>query len=622
MKTKKITGTCGVFEQNEQGLYLQVHLPSSGRPRVGIEELVFEINDWGLQNTDNLALEEAVKLPGRKVLIAPSQDKKTFLKKTIIVEKPQESYLECNIMGDGIYARLCPIDNKSLDLNKALNQIKAQGIENFSLEAIKDCLHKEGFWIKIAPKPEEQNLKNGELLIKLSEDKMRGEISVFPPLGGDAANYEDIKSNLLRQGITYGWEEEELQVLCDVGKEKKATLIIKGEMPSAGEEAKIEYLFEPSVKLKPKELEDGRVDHHELGTIIKVHKGDILAKKNPAFCGTKGITLTGEETTGLYGKDIAFPQGKGTSVSDDGWSLLAAIDGSVSTIGNKICVLPICEVKDIDFSVGNIDFPGSVKITGSVKSGFKVKAAGNVEIYGNVEDAEIHCGGKLNVRGGIFGRGNCKISAEDDITCRFIINANVSSSSNIKVQDEIMHSHTSANKKIFTTGRKGIIAGGNAIAGDEIITRIIGSQYATPTEVEVGVVPHVRKELKEVEKNIEIYRNNLVLLKQAILKLEGEQKKTDLPKQKKHTLIKLIRQQYNVMDSLNKSQARKNQLDEVIEGTQNAKITVQDMLYSGVKIIIKKALLKITEDTKHTIFYEEDGEIKMKFQKVAKKSAK
>ena len=59
---------------------------------------------------------------------------------------------------------------------------------------------------------------------------------------------------------------------------------------------------------------------------------------------------------------------------------------------------------DVDVSIGNISFVGSIIVRGTIRSGFKVEAEGDIEVWGNVEAATVQSQGNVIIRGNIWAR--------------------------------------------------------------------------------------------------------------------------------------------------------------------------------------------------------------------------
>ncbi len=292
---------------------------------------------------------------------------------------------------------------------------------------------------------------------------------------------------------------------------------------------------------------------------------------------------------------------------------MADIDGCPAVVKEKVVVDPVYTVPgNVDFKTGNIEFIGAVMIKGNVTSGFTVKAGGDVNILGNVEEAIIEASGKINIIGGAYGRGKTFISAVQDVTVKFVENVTIKSKTNVKIGEAAMHSNITAGKKIIVSGKKGLIVGGKATAVEEVKAKNIGNHIATPTEIEVGVNPELREELKNLEKKTEIDQDNLNKAQNAIEALKNLQKQQgDLPPAKKELLLKLTRTQFQLMAQIKAAVEKKAQLEEAAKENIAAKVSAADKMYPGVKITIKQATLLISDEIKFVTLFEKNGEVKV-----------
>ena len=127
------------------------------------------------------------------------------------------------------------------------------------------------------------------------------------------------------------------------------------------------------MKLIPKELENGRVDHRELSLIHNVKKGDKLVERRPPTPGIPGQTVTGKELKARPGKDMQVIAGKNAAWNEEKTILTATIDGEPSLVGRKVSVQDLHRVAgNVGYGTGNIDFTGR---SGVMENGFTVKAA-------------------------------------------------------------------------------------------------------------------------------------------------------------------------------------------------------------------------------------------------------
>ena len=109
----------------------------------------------------------------------------------------------------------------------------------------------------------------GKFEINLADDLLTAYLSVFPALDGPLnISLSQVKSELINKGITYGLDEVKIIMAL---AENKLTLdlpIAQGRKPIAGKNALIKYYFnEKGLEIKPKELENGKVDFYNINLI-------------------------------------------------------------------------------------------------------------------------------------------------------------------------------------------------------------------------------------------------------------------------------------------------------------------------------------------------------------------
>ena len=152
-------------------------------------------------------------------------------------------------------------------------------------------------------------------------------------------------------------------------------------------------------------MEDGRIDFRDRGSIPFVSKGDVLGTKRVPKQGKNGVNVSGEAILVDAPFDPVFGSGSGTSLSEDGTIITAALDGQphLDYLG-EISVNPELPIKgDVDFTTGNIDFKGHILVSGTVKEGFTVK--GFSLTAKEVEGATLDLTGDLQVSNGITDAG-------------------------------------------------------------------------------------------------------------------------------------------------------------------------------------------------------------------------
>ncbi|MGE5371667.1 MAG: DUF342 domain-containing protein [Solirubrobacterales bacterium] len=306
------------------------------------------------------------------------------------------------------------------------------------------------------------NSTTGEKIeITIAPNKMQALLTLnLPP--DKSVSPEEIFRELEIKRIVYGVNIDRIHRICEMGVPVFQEVIAAGTAPVPGRDAEIEYKhIKPEAA--PELVEDGRVNYYELGKIVLVEKGDILATRIPATEGEVGYNIFGDEIPPMPGKNKGFSVGPGVSVEGD--NAVAAIEGALNWEGPKVCVANAYTVfGDVDFSIGNIRFSGKVLILGNVREGFKVEADHDIEIRGGVEAAQIisHRGSVI-VQAGIIGMGKATVKAANNVEARFIQEATIEAGRNIVINEYIIRSNITAGDSVLIQGYRGKVLGDNTI---------------------------------------------------------------------------------------------------------------------------------------------------------------
>ncbi len=443
-----------------------------------------------------------------------------------------------------------------------------------------------------------QNL-NGKVAVRVAPDGMEAYLTISPPRhGGLPVTLAEAMGALAKAGVTFGIDAAAVEQAVTEGAapvnyevQRKPVLVARGKLPVRGQDAIVTYneLLQtpagyPSLK------EDGRADFFELNLVRNVTPGAVLAVRQPATKGQPGTSVLNVQVPGADGKEQVIKAGKGCRLSDDGLSIVAEVAGhAVMGFDARISVSPIFEIRgDVDTSTGNIDFIGTVIVRGNVNSGFTVRAEQNVEIHGGIDCGTVEAGGDVTVLYGIQGAGRGRVVAGGQIKCRFMENADVKCSRDMVVSDGILHSRVRCGGKVTVTGRRGSIIGGSVKAKEEVSARVIGSNLATATEIEVGISPEMRDELEAVRRSLFESEDGLRKAQQAVTLLRDMEARhpADFSKEKREMLMKSLRSQYYFQGQREQMAARKVALEEELHMTYLGRVRAFDMVYPGVKVMI------------------------------------
>jgi hypothetical protein len=430
-------------------------------------------------------------------------------------------------------------------------------------------------------------LKSSTIKVEISRDGFSAYLYLEPDGKGNPPVFEDILERLKNTRVTFGVNIEKIQEMLRLSQFKEKQLIASGKQPVSGQDGIVEYFVETAPKLKPKEKANGGVDHHELGYLVNVQKGQKLARLIPAQTGETGYTVTGIKISPVQVREVVLPRGVNTEFSkDDPNILIAAAGGAVRISHGKIDVLQEKVIAgDIDYSTGNLEAAGSLRIAGTVKSGFKVKALGSIDIFGNVEDAEVESDESIILHGGFVGSGKGMLRAQKDVKVKFITNQRISAGHNITIDGEAINSTLTAGNEISIEGT-GILAGGIAYAPKRLRASVLGSETEISTEVVIGANQQLLEESQILNLSVKEKTEKADKLKVEIferVKQHVDSKAEETPEflGEMATLKDRQRQLKTELDSIQKQ--LQTMKDEAVK-FKDAKVEVLGKIFGGVTI--------------------------------------
>ncbi|HOG64017.1 MAG TPA: FapA family protein, partial [Spirochaetota bacterium] len=230
---------------------------------------------------------------------------------------------------------------------------------------------------------------------------------------------------------------------------------------------------------EPVEKDGGRVDYREKDSIINIDENTLIAVQFPAQKKiSDGMTVTGETIPGTDGNPVDIKLGKNIDPrqNDKGHTeYYSKISGQVIFSDGLLDVEPLFVVeKNVDMTVGNIDFVGNVLVKGNVNDNFTVKAGGDIEVRGTVSAAHLIAGRDIYVKGGVIARSAGGLRAGNNVVVRFAENASIIANQTITIDRAAMLSEIAAGDSIICKKEKGQIIGGHTIARNLIEVKELG----------------------------------------------------------------------------------------------------------------------------------------------------
>ena len=421
-------------------------------------------------------------------------------------------------------------------------------------------------------------------------------LRVVPPM---PVPLEALLTALHQNGVIAGIDETALKQLA-IDPPGDGMLVARGTPPSPGTPSRIEYYFSADpINVGPVESDAGRVDYREGRVIQNVVEGQVLARKIPGIPGTPGTSVTGQPLPPPPIKEVHLLAGKNVELSHDKLEAVSVVTGVPALERNRISVRPVFTVDEVDFSVGNINFQGSVIVKGGVNAGFTIRATEDIEVRGYVEGGQIQAGGSVIVKGGV--RNHSIIEAQGDVTVRFVDSeSSLSARRDVHVQADALHCTLTAGKRILIGGH---LIGGVVKAVELVQVGSLGTPHETPTRIEINQEPpdDLLDQLRAEETQLVIDLEEITSLIKTVM--------ANPPQDGPFNLQRLMPQKVNMSLRLAQIRTQIIELESEQEELPPPKIIVKAESHVGVVMMLNRKVLRLERSLFGKTFTFEEGEI-------------
>ncbi len=442
-------------------------------------------------------------------------------------------------------------------------------------------------------------IRDAEMRVEVSRDSMTVDVALMPPLGsGRPMELATMLATLENEyRVVYGIDRVAVDRLIEIGlTETMHAVVARGVSPVPGHVAT--WALAETGKTRD---EEARVDFREHSAHKAVLIGDLLAYSVAAEPSRPGMNV--------HGKVLAAPEmplgrtltaGPGTENREDG--IHATIAGEILCKDGVLSVIALRRIDgDVDFSTGNVEFPGSVFIQGSIADGFTVRAGGDLEVGGSIAGSLVEASGSIRVVGGILGRNKGRIKAGGEVTAKFIENAHVEAQVAVRVQRGILHSHIDTLGVVEVMGQPGAVVGGLLRTGTGLRCRTLGSVAGTQTRIVFGENFLAHRKLEAVEKAAAFIRDRVSDVDTSLAPFKALDA-ANLRAESGPTLRKLITLRAQLLGNLQRLTASRIAVKAEVDNAQKGDVRVRGHIHTGVILSSRGVDRQVSEELVHSRF--------------------
>jgi hypothetical protein len=302
------------------------------------------------------------------------------------------------------------------------------------------------------------------------------------------------------QKVVFGIDEDALARMIEDKVYRREVCVAKGEAAVNGRDGVLTYQFDTEMNNKPAIRADGSVDYWSIHSVELVQAGDVIATCTDPTESKNGMTVGAKPILAKKGRPVPPLRGKGFSVSADGHTYVADIDGKIELVNGTVRISEVYEISgDVGLETGNVDFRGDVVIHGNVTPGAMVKATGSITVDGICENCTLDAGKDIILRGGVLGGYKTSIHCGGDIHAKFFEYCEIHADGAIEAESAL-DSRLESYETISMMGKKASLVGGSTYATRGIAANNVGNASEVKTEVQVGVSTELLKDMYNADK--------------------------------------------------------------------------------------------------------------------------
>jgi uncharacterized protein (DUF342 family) len=428
------------------------------------------------------------------------------------------------------------------------------------------------------------------LELSVSDDRMKLFARVTPRPDHESAKEEELLKEI--QSIAPA-DFISRMVVWDIvsalheGKGCDSRRVARGINPVPGKDGKLVWLVR---RFSPGKVEDAErefVDFFTLGLFENVAKGREVARIYKPSNGIGGTDVLGKPIPARGGRTLSIRFDKTIEPRPDDQqeaytTLLAAVDGYVHDEGGKFGIRDVLHVSgNLDYSIGHIDFIGSVRIVGDVQKGFNVKAKGGIEVFGSVLGENVLSSeSSVTIKGFHYGGEGSFVSAKGDYSVDAAEKIATEVGGNIYIGREARECSLHSSSAILAARAQ--VIGGSVWCVKGFEVKSIGNEVGIRTEVEIRNELEVTKEYRKLSENIQKHLAAASALELHIGPyLKNRNRVPLLRNQFREKMTALLDKYDQVQKSLERLQGIEKKMREGKPLESNARINVLEKVFAG-----------------------------------------
>ena len=329
---------------------------------------------------------------------------------------------------------------------------------------------------------------------------------------------------------------------------------------------------------------DESVDHYAAAHYLRVEPNEHVADMYDRTDGEDGADVCGAPVKARPGRKALFRVDTSTMRVLDSGKVVPRDAGLLILKDGQLSVVKLLEIEEnVDFSIGNIDFDGSVVVHGAIRDRFVVKVTEDLTVHGLIESATLIVGSLLKAKQGFAARERGQMLVDGDCDAGYLNNVRGRVRGDLHIAREMMECELAVGGAIRSP--RGTIVGGHLIATGRVEIGTLGSDGGIPTSVTLGEVPFVSSKLFKLNRlirELEIEASQLQAKVDPMMEIRGELNSRD-----RSRLSEMQREIVELRARVDSASTVRDELIDEAKSNRHVELIVNSAIYQKTELRVR-----------------------------------
>lgn len=323
--------------------------------------------------------------------------------------------------------------------------------------------------------------------VVISGDRTTASLRLEPGLADQDVTEDALRALLTARQIGAGEDDRPALIRSAIEQYRETggpveVVIARATAPSHGTDGRFE--LDPAFSTPQAGDGEGAVSFYDRSAFVVVKAGQRLGRLFRETSGEDGVDALGQPLPARAGAPCPIEFHESVAIADDG-TVTARIEGQLQVRSHLLRVAPLLTIQEsVDFSTGNVDFPGDVVVRHGVRDCFTVKCGGDLTVRELVEAATLQTGRDARLLSGMAARDKGTITTGRDLSAKYLDSVQCVVGRDMRIVKEVQNCTAVVGRRFL--GAECAVIGGSLMVAGRVEAGQLGSGGGATTELIIG----------------------------------------------------------------------------------------------------------------------------------------